>query len=130
LLDGLSADDPDLLSLLEARVSELSPDQQKEIVTLRRKNLAKEDSLEGDVAAIEFIYGSLLEENNHGFLPGHIWDLLEWVRKQVAKKENGVALLPRGSSKSTSVTQGWLTKRILEDPHLRVGLFSNTDLQA
>ena len=99
-------------------------------MTLRRKLLAKQDSLEGDIAFIEYVYGSLLEENNEGFLPAHIWDLVEWARERIAKRESGIGLLPRGSSKSTSVTMGWGTKLIANNPHLRIGLFSNTDTQA
>lgn len=111
-------------------MSSLSPEEQTEIVDLQRRSIAKEDSLEGDIAAIEYIYASQLSENNAGFLPAHIHGLLNWVRERVAARENGVALMPRGSSKSTSVTQGWLTKYIATNPHIRIGLFSNTDTQA
>ncbi|HET6478876.1 MAG TPA: hypothetical protein VFG35_02385, partial [Actinoplanes sp.] len=130
LLDGLSPDDPDLLSRLEERMSSLSPEAQKEIVDLRRRAIAGEDTLEGDIAAIEYVYAPQLIENNHGFLPLHIHELIAFVRERIAERENGIALEPRGSSKSTSVTQGWLTKYIAKHPDIRIGLFSNTDTQA
>lgn len=115
---------------LEARLSELSRDQWRDLLDLSRKARATEDTLEGDVAFIEYVWAEHLQENNEGFLPQHLRDGIDYIRGLVAKKQNGGVLAPRGSSKSTGITQGWLSKKIAANPHIRVGLFSNTDRQA
>lgn len=78
---------------------------------------------------IEYVFAPLLEDGD-GFLPDHIHQLIEFVESCIRDTKNGVALLPRGSSKSTSVTTGWLSEFIAKNPHIRIGLISNTDTQA
>ena len=78
---------------------------------------------------IEHVWEQFLEDGN-GFLPPHIHRLIEFVEGCIRDGVNGVALLPRGSSKSTSVTQGWLSKYIADNPDIRIGLMSNTATQA
>jgi predicted phage terminase large subunit-like protein len=61
--------------------------------------------------------------------PHHV-EMMEWIMERLERRENGVALLPRGHAKTTwfnSIMLSWLESR---HPNLRVGLISNTAKQA
>jgi predicted phage terminase large subunit-like protein len=121
LLDGTST--PEELRL---RLSELSPEEKREILNLSRRQGAKQGNARD---FIEYVFADHLE-NGDGFLPGHILELIRWAEERIARQENGLGLEPRGFSKSQSFTIGKLTHLIAEDPHIRIGLMSNTDTQA
>lgn len=120
LLDGASS-----LDEVEARMSSLSLEERKEILNETRKANARDSSVD----YIEYVYSEHLTDGD-GFLPEHIVEAIDFVEGCVRDRENGVGLEPRGSSKSTSITIGWLTKYIEDNPDIRVGLFSNTATQA
>lgn len=55
---------------------------------------------------------------------------MQWILERLEKRENGVALLPRGHAKTTwfnTIMLSWLVSR---HPNLRIGLISNTAKQA
>lgn len=110
---------------LNERVQSLSPDELKELLNEDRKRRAPDDA----VAYVEYVHSENLGDGD-GFLPPHIVDLFEFYDDLERKHDNGVALLPRGSSKTTSFTIGKLSHKIAKNPDLRVGLFSNTATQA
>ena len=103
-----------------------SPDEWQEILDAVRLEKARQGS---DVHYIEYVWSSFLEDNG-GFLPPHIHELIDFVNGCVRDGVNGIALLPRGSSKSTTITQGWTSKFIAEHSDTRIGLMSNTATQA
>lgn len=124
LLDGIS--DP---SQVKARISSLSPEEKKLLVDVGRLEGAKRGNTRD---YIEYVFADQLDDGG-GFLPEHILELLDWINQicEMPKtKRKGGALEPRGSSKSTSVTLGWLSQYIAEHRDVRVGLMSNTDDQA
>jgi predicted phage terminase large subunit-like protein len=60
----------------------------------------------------------------------HHVEMMEWILERLGRRENGVALLPRGHAKTTwfnTIMLSWLQSR---HPNLRVGLISNTAKQA
>lgn len=61
--------------------------------------------------------------------PHHV-EMMEWILERLERRENGVALLPRGHAKTTwfnTIMLSWLQSK---HPNLRVGLISNTAKQA
>lgn len=60
----------------------------------------------------------------------HHEEMIAWILERLERRENGVALLPRGHAKTTwfnTILLSWLESR---HPNLRVGLISNTAKQA
>lgn len=60
----------------------------------------------------------------------HIRAMVEFIEERVSRGENGVVLAPRGSTKTTSLTTGWLSFKIAQNQDIRVGLFSQKDEKA
>lgn len=120
LLDGISTADE-----LQERISDLSREQQRELLDLARRHRAAENAVD----YVEYVFAEQLTDGG-GFLPAHILELYDFVDSCIADGEHGLALEPRGSSKSTSVTIGKLAHHIAKNPNIRVGLFSNTATQA
>lgn len=112
---------------LQERLSGLSQDQWTEILNLSRRARARDVTRD----YIEYVWSDHLQENNRGFLPEHLLGAIDFIEEElIAKKQSGGVLMPRGGSKTTGVTLGWLSKKIADNPDIRVGLFSNTDRQA
>ncbi len=53
-----------------------------------------------------------------------------FVEERIEKRENGVVLAPRGSTKTTSLNTGFLSYLIARNPDIRIGLFSQKDKKA
>lgn len=71
------------------------------------------------------------QEYVHGYKPApHIRQMVDFVEERIARGENGVVLAPRGSTKTTSLTTGYLGWKIATTPDIRVGLFSQKDKKA
>lgn len=120
LLEGISTPEE-----LEQRVRSLSPAQQREILDETRRARAHDS----DVDYVEYVHAENLTDGG-GFLPPHIIELFRFYDHLRETHQSGVALEPRGSSKTTSFTIGKLSHEISRDPDIRVGLFSNTSTQA
>ncbi len=89
----------------------------------------KQRALEHDIDYVEYVHSENLGDGL-GFLPPHIVELFSFFDECRRAKKNGVALEPRGSSKTTSFTIGKLAHLIANEPDIRIGLFSNTATQA
>lgn len=120
LLEGVSSPEE-----LNERVQSLSRAERLEILNDARRQRARES----DVDYVEYVHSENLGDGD-GFLPPHIVDLFDFFDECRARNESGVALLPRGSSKTTSFTIGKLSHVIANEPDIRIGLFSNTATQA
>lgn len=71
------------------------------------------------------------QEYVFGYRPApHIRAMVEFVEERIAKGENGVVLAPRGSTKTTSLTTGWLAHKVATNTDIRIGLFSQKDKKA
>ncbi len=71
------------------------------------------------------------QEYVFGYKPAaHIRRMVDFVEERLAKGESGVVLAPRGSTKTTSLTTGWLSHKIATNQDIRVGLFSQKDKKA
>lgn len=60
----------------------------------------------------------------------HHGEMIDWIIERLERRQNGVALLPRGHAKTTwlnTILLSWLESK---HPNLRVGLISNTATQA
>ena len=56
--------------------------------------------------------------------------MVDFVEERIRLGQNGIVLAPRGSTKSTSLTTGYLGWKIATTPDIRVGLFSQKDKKA
>lgn len=71
------------------------------------------------------------QEYVFGYKPApHIRRMVDFVEERIAKGENGVVLAPRGSTKTTSLTTGWLSHKVATNTDIRIGLFSQKDKKA
>ena len=71
------------------------------------------------------------QEYVFGYKPAaHIRQMVEFAEERLASRENGVILAPRGSTKTTSLTTGWISHKIALNKDIRVGLFSQKDKKA
>lgn len=71
------------------------------------------------------------QEYVNGYRPAdHIRKMVDFVDERISRGENGIVLAPRGSTKSTSLTTGYLAWKIATTPDIRVGLFSQKDKKA
>jgi predicted phage terminase large subunit-like protein len=120
LLEGVSSPEE-----LNERVQSLSREEQREILNDARRARAHES----DVDYVEYVHAENLGDGD-GFLPPHIVDLFRFVDHCIETHQSGVALLPRGSSKTTSFTIGKGSHLIAKNPDIRIGLFSNTATQS
>lgn len=112
---------------MTSHLQELSPTQWRDLLDLSRRAKAKDVTRD----FIEYVWAEHLSENNGGFLPDHLLGAIDYIERElIAEGSDGVVLMPRGASKTTGITQGWLSKYIADHPHIRIGLFSNTDRQA
>ena len=60
----------------------------------------------------------------------HHVEMMDWIMERLERRENGVALLPRGHAKTTwfnTIMSSWLQSK---HPNLRMALISNTAKQA
>lgn len=111
---------------MTSHLRELSPTQWRDLLDLSRRANAKNSTRD----FIEYVWAEHLRENNGGFLPEHLLEAIGFIEELIAAGDSGEVLMPRGASKTTGITQGWLSKKIADNPNIRVGLFSNTDRQA
>jgi predicted phage terminase large subunit-like protein len=87
-----------------------------------RRNLLKQLARTDYYAFQEYVFG---------YKPApHIRQMVEFVEERIAKRENGVVLAPRGSTKTTSLTTGWLAHQVAKNADIRIGLFSQKDKKA
>ncbi len=87
-----------------------------------RRNLLRELAKTDFYAFQEYVFG---------YRPApHIRQMVDFVEERIARGENGVVLAPRGSTKTTSLTTGWLTHKAARNKDIRIGLFSQKDKKA
>lgn len=56
--------------------------------------------------------------------------MAEFIAERIARKENGVVLAPRGSTKTTTLNTGFLSHQVALNKDIRIGLFSQKDKKA
>lgn len=56
--------------------------------------------------------------------------MVEFIEERIEKRENGVVLAPRGSTKTTTLNTGFLSFLIALRKDIRIGLFSQKDKKA
>ena len=66
----------------------------------------------------EYVFGYHAAEHHH--------EMVDFIEEGFQAKENTVVLEPRGAAKTTWGTTVWTTKKIADDPDIRIGLFSKT----
>ena len=97
----------------------MDPNQTRDML---RRNLLRQLAKTDFYAFQEYVFG---------YKPApHIRQMVEFVEERIARGENGVVLAPRGSTKTTSLTTGWLAHKVAQNTDIRIGLFSQKDKKA
>lgn len=98
-----------------------SPSDPEILQRLRRQALRGLAKTDFD-AYFEYVFG-------HKLAP-HMREMVEFIEERIERKENGVVLAPRGSTKTTTLNTGFLSFLVALRKDIRIGLFSQKDKKA